>query len=262
MVTRRWSSMLKVVSIFACTALLYGCGTMGGVMAPPLRIGVTADYPPIIFKQGDEIVGVEADLAWKLAAELGREPIFVEVAWEDQVPALREGRIDIIMSGMSITRGRGVHAQFSDPYVKSGLMTMVPAGRSSPYKTRGDILRRPRKIGVIPGTTADAFVSKNCPHAARVFLKKADDALPYFRGRKMDVFIHDGYSVAWVVSENESDLEGIWIPLTEEELAWGIGRDDKALLKAANAALAKWQADGSLERVLDRWVPFRKKAGW
>ena len=129
------------------------------------------------------------------------------------------------------------------------------------FKDKESILMHPGRIGVLPGTTGDTFVTKNCTDATKVLLKKAGDVPFYFLGRRVDMFIHDAYSIAWLVSENETELGGVWIPLTEEALAWGIRRGDP-LLDAVNQALSKWKQDGALEKMLDRWIPYRKQAGW
>ena len=67
------------------------------VIAPDvniLRVGVTPNAPPLIFKQGNAIVGLEADFAREFAKYLGKSPRFVELEWEDQIPALLENRIE------------------------------------------------------------------------------------------------------------------------------------------------------------------------
>ncbi len=92
--------------------ILYACAT-----APPavieadpgiLRVGVSPDAPPLIFKQNDKISGLEAEMAMALADYLEKTAVFVEVPWEDQIPALLDNRTDIIMSGMSVTLGQTI----------------------------------------------------------------------------------------------------------------------------------------------------------
>src|SRR5262249_54888242 len=85
------------------TCLLGACATSGPVAdggASILRVGVTPTYPPIIFKQNQQLAGVEVELARRLGARLGRPAQFVELRWDEQIPALIAGAIDIIMSGM------------------------------------------------------------------------------------------------------------------------------------------------------------------
>lgn len=76
------------------------------------------------------------------------------------------------------------------------------------------------------------------------------------------MFIHDGYAIASMVSRNETDLAGVWEPLTDEDLAWALRKEDAALQKEVNAVLSVWKSDGTLDAVLDHWLPFRKKIVW
>jgi len=101
----------------------------------PLRVGVFPYYPPMIFKQTDEFRGAEADLAIRLAKMLGREAQFVELGWEQLIPALMEGRIDIIMSGMTITEARKARVNFTEPYLKMGLVTLMRAQDVSQFNS-------------------------------------------------------------------------------------------------------------------------------
>ncbi len=112
----------------------------------PLRVGVFPYYPPMIFEKNGEIRGgekdlamqlaktlssdaqiieyadirgAEADLAIRLAKTLGREAQFIEFGWEQLIPTLMDGKIDIIMSGMSITGARKHGYLLPNPISKS-----------------------------------------------------------------------------------------------------------------------------------------------
>src|SRR6478672_9863481 len=93
--------------------------------AAVLRVGVSPIFPPMVFKQGKELAGVEVDLARELGQELGREVKFIELPWDDQSEALNAGKIDIIMSSMSITQARKWVVDFARPYLIVGQMTLV-----------------------------------------------------------------------------------------------------------------------------------------
>jgi ABC-type amino acid transport substrate-binding protein len=229
------------------------------IPANALRVGVTSTYPPIIFKQGGEFAGVEADLARLLGTRLGRPVHFVEVVWGRQIDALMAGQTDIIMSGMSVTEARTVRITFSDPYLEGGLMAAVRSEDAARYGSREALLQTDGVIGAIDRTTGDVFVQRNFPNARRVTLSLASDGALALRRRTIDVFVHDGPSIAWLVSTNEADLAGIWVPLNRENLAWGIRRDDPALLAQVNEALAAWKRDGTLNEVLVRWLPYLRR---
>jgi ABC-type amino acid transport substrate-binding protein len=259
-------AILVVFCSFA--VILCGCTTPGTVSrtrhADPaaLRVGITPDYPPLIYKRGARIVGVDADLARELAAGLGRKLEFVELTWEEQIPALNAGRIDIIMSGMSVTKAREVRVAFCDPYLRTGLIAAVSAGAVDRYLKREDILNFSGRVGVVKGTTAEAFVRRSLPGAHPVPLTKLADAAPFFMGKRIKMFIHDVYAVVWLVSESETELAGIWDPLTDEDLAWAVRRQEPEFREAVNEIVAAWRNDGTLKKVLDQWMPRRDQIQW
>src|SRR6266705_668353 len=92
---------------------------------PSLRVGITPNLPPLAFEQIGKIVGIEADFAQQLVKELGREVKFIELDWEKQIPALLDGKTDIVMSGMTVTKTRQFRVNFCRPYLRSGQMALV-----------------------------------------------------------------------------------------------------------------------------------------
>jgi ABC-type amino acid transport substrate-binding protein len=100
----------------------------------PLKVGITPKFPPVIFRENSRIAGVEADFARAMGEALGRPVQFVEVGWEDQIPALMEGRTDIIMSGMSVTRARELPSR--SPARISSLARWRWCGARMPINTR------------------------------------------------------------------------------------------------------------------------------
>jgi ABC-type amino acid transport substrate-binding protein len=158
---------MKVALVFLIAAIFLGCATTQDPMVvqdtkqKTLRVGITPSYPPLIFKLGDTISGVEVDLARKLGEELNRPVEFIELRWDDLIPALLEGKIYIIMSGMSVTEARKVRIAFTDPYLKSGLLTAMRSEDSKKYTSLKDLQQNHLAAGVIKDTTADVFVQKN-----------------------------------------------------------------------------------------------------
>jgi ABC-type amino acid transport substrate-binding protein len=222
----------------------------------PLRVGVAPYYPPIIFKQDGIIAGVEADLANGLAKELGRQVQFVELRRQQLISKLLDGEIDIIMSGMSITRARKIRVNFADHYLKSGLVPMMHFDDAARFESNETVKQGYLSVGVVAGTTSEAYVRKNFPNVIRIAaLTKASDGAVSLKNRSIDVFIHDAPSIMWLVSENETHLTSHWKPLNTEDLAWGVRRDDQKLLDQVNGILKNWKNDGTLTKMLLKWLP-------
>ena len=236
--------------------LAFGSGCASPRQAP-LRVGITPDYPPLVFKYNGQISGAEIDFAGALGGQLGRPVQLVTLRWEQLIPAVQNGDIDIIMSGMSITRERQLSIAFSDPYLTNQLRAIFTRANADRFKSPADIQNAPVRIGVIAGTTADLFVQTNCPQADRVALGSRQDVAYYLlQNPTIDVYIDDTFALAQILSQHEADLTFMRQPLAENCLAWGVRADNTQLLQQVNLILARWKADGTLDQILNRWIPY------
>jgi ABC-type amino acid transport substrate-binding protein len=224
----------------------------------PLRVGVAPTSPPMIFKEGKQVVGVEADLAQALGRDLGREIRFVELPWENLIDALNEGKIDIIMSSMSITRPRQFRVAFSEPYMRISQMALIRAEDQRRIGLLSGALNGQR-IGVKKGTTADLLVQQEFPKAKRKFYTTCDDGAKAVKKKSIDLFISDSPMIWYLAGVYEADgLVVSPIMLSDELLAWGVNRSDPSLLDSVNAFLKKAKDNGELNSVLKRWIPMMK----
>lgn len=222
-----------------------------------LRVGVTPTAPPMIFKENGEYRGIEADLAREFAATLGKEVRFIEVAWEKQISELLADRLDIIMSGMTITPTRRFRMSFTDPYIRSGLMALVR--RNDLDRARIFLRESKGRVGVEQGTTGDYYVQQYLRKARRIRYQRTDTAAKAVASGNLDLFIHDAPTVWWYASLHEADgLTVLNSYLTNENLGWGVHPDDAALLSAANEFIESAKRSGELSAVVRRWVPFWK----
>lgn len=246
---------------------LSGCATGAGKYAgqpdshaASLRVGVTPNMPPIVYKQGKDIIGLEADLARALGRELGRPVDFVELKWEDQIPALHENRTDIIMSGMSVTALRSMRVAFTTPYLQVGQLALVRRADLNRFFTRGAVMLCRGRVGVEKGATGDLLVQQEFPHAKRVVYASPGKAVRALIAARIELLIHDAPVVWWLAAENESKgLAAVNIPLTTEYLAWGVREENKELRQAVNRILDRWKQSEKLQGMVQRWVPYAHK---
>jgi polar amino acid transport system substrate-binding protein len=251
--------VLTALLLTCLVALLVGCGSTGkkkGTAGEPLRVGVSPNYPPVIFHKADKLRGLEVDLAVLLARARGRPVRFVEVDWNQQIPPMLQGETDIIMSGMSITPAREVRVAFADAYFTNGLVALMRTVDAERFDSVETVLDSATSVGVIKGTTGDMFVQANMPGAKTYALQQRDDVIHEFARRRINLYIDDAAAAAYIVSQNEAELTGLWIALHQEPLAWALRQDDREMRERVNATLAGWREDGTLDRVLRRWLPF------
>ena len=243
----------------AAFALLGGCATRQSppVAANPaiLRVGITPNAPPMIFKQGTQIVGIDAELAQALGRDLGRRVVFVEFKWKDLIDGLVEDKVDIVMSSLSITPARQYRIAFTNPYLKVGQMALVRS--EDKYKFVSNLAAAAtRGVGVERGTTAESLVRQEFPRARVKYFSSGEAAAAALAGRNLDLFIGDSPLIWYLAGSHES--QGLMVApmvFSEEYLGWGVRRTDDQLREAANAFLQKSADNGDLARILQRWMP-------
>jgi polar amino acid transport system substrate-binding protein len=220
-----------------------------------LRVGITANAPPMVFKQGGQFVGIEAELAKALGNEIGRVVVFVEFKWEDLMDALVDGKIDIIMSSLSITPARRYRISFTNPYLKVGQMALVRS--EDKYKFALNLAASAEKgIGVERGTTAEQLLRQEYPRVKVKYYHSGEDAAAALTDQSVDLFLSDSPVIWYLAGRYES--KGLTVSpmvLSEEYLGWGLRRTDDGLRDAANAFLQKSQENGELTAILRRWMP-------
>lgn len=251
--------MKNILVILLVTVGLCGCSTIPFDNRVPLRVGITPNYPPMVFRQNGELDGLEIDLMRRLGKELDRPITVVLLPWEEQMDALVSDKIDIIMSGMSITDARKVKIAFTDPWMRSGLMAMLRHSQVEEITSVDHVLAFNGNIGVIANTTAGDFVRSNCKNARVIKIASPSDAAIQLKRRAIDLFIHDIPSIAWQVASNESETAALLQPLNKEEIAWGVNRDNTELLAQLNDIIKRWRADGSLDAAILKWIPYYAK---
>jgi polar amino acid transport system substrate-binding protein len=213
----------------------------------------------MIFMLDGRYAGVEADFARLLAQKFGRSVYFLPMGWDLLIPSLMEGKVDLIMSGMTATLARKMRIQFTNPYFTARLVAAMRAEDAAKYDSREKILITSGNVGVIPGTTADVFVQTNLANARRVAVAEVRHAAQELKNKRIDLFMADGPGIVWLVSENEAQLTGFWEGFEQEPLAWGVRRDDEKLLNSVNSVLETWKSDGTVDKVLTRWLPYLER---
>lgn len=224
---------------------------------PPLRVGVSGNNAPLIFEAGrGDFGGVEGSFARMLGEELGREVRFVPMRFDRLIPALQRGEIDIIMSGMTVTAQRRSLVDFTTPYMASGQGLLVRNAKVNLFQDPRLLFISPFRIGVEQGAIAETLALRLHADSTVVPFPTPDRAARALLSDRIDVVLHDA-PVLWHLTARNPTADYRVIPrlLSNETLAWAVRRGDSQLLGKANSAIAKWRANGMLDRSLRSYMP-------
>ncbi len=236
----------------------------GQAYSETLRVGVSTNYPPVIFKNNGEVLGIEADLARAVGKQTGMDIKFVEMPWESLETALNDGKIDVVMSGVSVTSKRQQRVDFSKPYMVIGQMVLIKADNIMTLSSKMSMYQSGRRFGVEKNTTGQHYVNDTF-HAAKIIaFDTVEQAIAALKANKIDYFVHDAPTI-WkytvLPKTQDRELFGLYEYMTEEPLAWAVKKGNTKLLEKLNSALAKLKSQGLVNRITNKWIPLRIEVG-
>lgn len=244
-------------SVFVLISLL--CGAIYAAPSEPLRVGMDLSYPPFETIGPDgKPSGISVDLAEALGASLGRSVHIENMPFTGLIPALKSGKIDLIISSMTATPERAKTVAFSEPYLTTGLAALVPAASEAPDLAAID--QPGRTIVVRQGTTGEVFARAKVQNARILTLEKESACVLEVAQGKADAFIYDQMSVFQNARRHSGKVRALLAPLQRESWAVALRPEDTELLTQVNAFLAKFRQDGGFDELSNRYLAEEKAA--
>ncbi len=244
--------MRQIKKVFLLLAVLYGpfCKLSA---APPLKVGMELDYPPfeMIDKEGRPS-GISVDIAHALGRYLQREVVIENISFIGLIPALQNGKIDIILSSMTDTPEREQVISFSDPYMTLGLALLI--SQKSDLASIAQANQTGRTIVVKQATTSQQWAMKHLPNAkVRVLDKEAMCILEVVQG-KADAFIYDQLAVCRAWLEYPKETRANLNPFQDQKMAIGLRKGDISLREDINTFIKKYRVGNGFKILADKYL--------
>ena len=254
--------LLATTMVFAMMTSLVGCG--GGSEEPAedaastdntLVMATNAAFPPYEYYEGEEIVGIDAEIAAKIAEKLGMDFKIEDMEFDAIIPAVTSGKVSMGMAGMTVTDERLQSVDFSDSYAKGVQVVIVKEG--SDITTVDDLFAEGASnvIGVQTGTTGDLYATWDIEDASLGTIErfnKGADAVLALTQDKVDCVIIDNEPAKEFVAANEG-LTILETAYAEEDYAICFAKDSE-LTAQVNGALQELIADGTVQAIIDKYI--------
>jgi polar amino acid transport system substrate-binding protein len=214
-------------------------------------------YPPFEMRdEKGEPSGVSVDLAKALGEQLGQTVEVQNLPFAGLIPALKTGKIDLIISSMTATPERAQSIDFSDAYLKTGLALLVNVG--SDLKTIADADKAGLSIAVVKGTTGHVYAGQKLKAARVLVFDKPAACVLEVTQRKSDAFIIDQMTALENWRRNPDTTRAVLAPFQEEQWAIGLRKGSDELRARVNAFLADFRARGGFDKLGDKWLAEQK----
>ena len=220
-----------------------------------LRVGTTGTQPPFSMKsKSGELIGYEIDLAKALAKNLGVQLKLVEMPFSDLMGALKAGKIDAIMSGMTITPERNLNALFAGPYILSGKSILAKSGKIAEFKGNNATSEKKFKITCLKNSTSEQFAKSVMSKHEIIPVDNYNQAVDMILNDKADAMVADKPICVITILKNQGkDLVTTEEALTIEPIGMALPSNDPQFLNLVEKYLASLQLTGTLQLLEKQW---------
>jgi polar amino acid transport system substrate-binding protein len=196
------------------------------------------------------------DLAHALGEYLHRPVQIENIPFAGLIPALKTGRIDLVLSSMTATPERAQSIDFSDPYLRTGLCLL--AGAKTDIQSIADADRAGRSVAVVKGTTGQIYATQQLKKARVLILDQPASCVLEVAQGKADAFIFDQLSTLQNGRKNPDTTRALLTPFQAETWAIGLRKGNDALRAQVNAFLADYKTKGGFDKLGDKWLAGQK----
>ena len=248
---------LMVMGMFAACGKSEAKSDLPTAVPGKLVMATNAAFPPYEYLENNAIVGIDAEIAGAIAEKLGLELVIDDMEFDSIIEAVKSGKADIGLAGMTVTPEREEVVNFTASYA-TGVQVVIVT-ENSPITTVDDLFAEGANtiIGVQRNTTGDLYSTWDLEDAGLATIErysKGADAVQALITGKVDCVVIDNEPAKAFVAANT----GLKILDTEyilENYAAAMSKDNAKLYEAVNKALEELIADGTVQAIIDKYIP-------
>ena len=270
---------MKKILIYLLSIGVFGVASIAN--SQTIRIGTEGAYPPWNnLNSAGELEGAEIDFGNEACERMGVTCEWVTQDWDGIIPALLQGKYDIIIAGMSITEERKEKVNFTTGYMtdgarfavlkNSGLANLNIAGMAKVNLNNaggkeqaaiGQLIAAMdgKTVCVQSSTIHQNFLEKHMSGAVDVKLYQAvdDHNLDLAAGRCDAVLADVGSIIDFMESDGGVDVAFTGPTFSGGVFGDGVGgavrKEDTNILEMWNAAIAEMSKDGTTAEITKEW---------
>ena len=248
--------MVGLGQVFAAGEIRSLSPVLDRIMAKKeLVVGTAASMPPLNMTTKDgQIVGMEADLARYFADGMGVKLTLKPMRFNDLLPALEKGQVDVVLSAMTITPQRNLKVAFAGPYFASGKSILTKKANVESVDEIAKMNSPEKALVALKGSTSQMFVEKLMPKAKLVLADDYDQAVAAVNKDKAIAMVAD-YPICFVTVARYPDggLATLTKPISYEPIGVALPASDPLLVNWVQNVFNFLEKTGELDALAQRW---------
>ena len=220
-----------------------------------LVLGTSANMPPMTFKAEDgSLGGLDISLA-ELMADVMKVKLVVKVMpFDELIPALENGKVDVVLSNMTINPSRNMKVAFVGPYMTSGKCIVTKEETIAKAEDPKEINAKDMRLVVMKDSTSEDFVRTLMPDVKLKTVKESQEGAEMVAKDKVGGMLTD-YPICLSLIKNNPDagFVSVFSLLTYEPIGIAVAGDDPLLINWMENFLERLKQTGVLDAIGKKW---------
>lgn len=227
-----------------------GDGTFTTIVEGKLTMSTNAQFPPYEMTTDDGgFEGIDVEIATAIAEKLGLELDILDMDFDSALLAVQQGKSDIVMAGVTVNEDRQLVMDFTDSYATGVQVIIVKEGSDVTIDNMGESL-----IGTQRGTTGNIYCTDDYGEEHVMAYDDGFTAVQALMNGQVDCVVIDNAPAQEFV-KNNAGLTILDTEYANEDYAIGLNKGNTALLDAINTALNELISDGTVQTIIDKYIP-------
>ena len=227
-----------------------GDGTFTTIVEGKLTMSTNAQFPPYEMTTDDGgFEGIDVEIATAIAEKLGLELDILDMDFDSALLAVQQGKSDIVMAGVTVNEDRQLVMDFTDSYATGVQVIIVKEGSDVTIDNMGEGL-----IGTQRGTTGNTYCTDDYGEEHVMAYDDGFTAVQALMNGQVDCVVIDNAPAQEFV-KNNAGLTILDTEYANEDYAIGLNKGNTALLDAINTALNELISDGTVQTIIDKYIP-------
>lgn len=221
-----------------------------------LRVAVSGTQPPfnVVDKEGN-VIGLEVDLVRMLAEAMNVDLTLMTVPFPDLLPTLKARKVDLVLSGLSITPARAREVAFVGPYMLSGKTVLTDSRTLTSMKTPRDLDKPELTLVVLEASTSQTYAQRVAPKAKLVTTKDYETAVNMVLNDEADALIADmPICILTVLRNPDKDLATTSTPFNIEPIGIALSASDLRFHNLIDTYIDAFEKTGVLDELRAKWL--------
>jgi polar amino acid transport system substrate-binding protein len=226
------------------------------VKSGQLVLGTSGNQPPMtMLDKNGKVVGFDVDLATLMSQSMGVKLVIKHLPFDELLDALESGKVDVVISNMTINQNRNMRVAFVGPYMTSGKCLITKKENLAETENPDELNLADIDLVVLKGSTSEELVRTLMPEVKLKTVVDIDKGVKMVADDKIGAMMADFPVCAYTINKNpKAGFVSVFSTFTYEPIGIALPPNDALFVNWTRNFLERMDRTPALKVLAIKWL--------